>query len=67
MINEQINNSIEEKELLHRQLNNIYENVDKMIKMFKKNRFFLSVAQRMNYDDGVTFTETNITQYSLSD
>ena len=62
-INDSITNSIEEKEVLHRQLQNIYENVDKMVKMFKRSRFFLSVAQRMSYDEGVTFTETNITQY----
>ena len=34
-----------------------------MVKMFQRSRFFLSVAQRMSYDEGVTFTETNITQY----
>lgn len=34
-----------------------------MVAMFKQSRFFLSVAQKMNYDDGFVFTENNIVQY----
>ena len=37
--------------------------VEKMVLMFKQSRFFLSVAQKMNYDDGFVFTENNIVQY----
>lgn len=31
--------------------------------MFKRSRFFLSVAQKMNYDEGFTFNEGNIVSY----
>ena len=37
--------------------------VETMVKMFKQSKFFLCVAQRMNYEDGITFTENNIVQY----
>lgn len=31
--------------------------------MFKRSKFFLSVAQKQNYDEGFVFTENNIVQY----
>lgn len=31
--------------------------------MFKRSKFFLSVAQKMNYDEGFTFNESNIVFY----
>jgi hypothetical protein len=34
-----------------------------MVDMFKRSRFFLSVAQKMSYDEGFTFNESNIVQY----
>ena len=34
-----------------------------MVEMFKKSKFFLAVAQKMNYEDGFTFNESNIVQY----
>jgi hypothetical protein len=34
-----------------------------MVDMFKKSKFFLCVAQKMNYEDGITFTENNIVSY----
>lgn len=34
-----------------------------MVDMFKRSKFFLCVAQKMNYDDGIHFTENNIVQY----
>jgi hypothetical protein len=34
-----------------------------MVDMFKRSKFFLCVAQKMNYDDGIYFTENNIVQY----
>jgi hypothetical protein len=37
--------------------------VEKMVVMFKRSRFFLSVAQKMNYEDGFTFNEGNIVSY----
>jgi hypothetical protein len=33
-----------------------------MVGLFKRSRFFLSVAARMNYE-GITFTENNVIQY----
>ena len=35
----------------------------KIVDMFKKSRFFLSVAQKMSYDEGFFFNESNIVQY----
>lgn len=34
-----------------------------MVDMFKKSKFFLCVAQKMNYEDGIHFTENNIVSY----
>lgn len=34
-----------------------------MVEMFKKSKFFLVVANKMNYEDGITFTENNIVSY----
>ena len=34
-----------------------------MVDMFKESKFYLCVAQRQNYKDGITFTENNIVQY----
>ena len=41
----------------------IQQHVCIMVQMFKKSKFFLCVAQKMNYEDGITFTENNIVQY----
>lgn len=37
--------------------------VKQMVEMFKKSKFFLCVAQKMNYEDGIVFTENNIVSY----
>jgi hypothetical protein len=34
-----------------------------MVEMFKRSKFFLVVANKMNYEDGITFTENNIVSY----
>ena len=34
-----------------------------MVKMFKASKFFLVVANKMSYDDGINFTENNIVTY----
>lgn len=34
-----------------------------MVDMFKRSKFFLCVAQKMSYDNGIHFTENNIVQY----
>lgn len=42
---------------------NIQKSVATMVQMFKQSKFFLCVAQKMNYEDGITFTENNIVSY----
>ena len=34
-----------------------------MVEAFVSTKFFLSVASKMNYDDGIVFTENNIVSY----
>ena len=34
-----------------------------MIEMFKRSKFFLAVAQKMSYEEGFHFNESNIVQY----
>ena len=41
----------------------VQSSVAMMVEMFKKSKFFLCVAQKMNYEDGITFTENNIVSY----
>jgi hypothetical protein len=41
----------------------IQAHVGIMVDMFKKSKFFLCVAQKQNYQDGIVFTENNIVQY----
>lgn len=31
-----------------------------MVDMFKRSKFYLCVAQKQDYKDGITFTENNI-------
>lgn len=41
----------------------IQVNVEGMVVMFKRSKFFLSVASKQSYEDGFKFTENNIVQY----
>ena len=41
----------------------IQEFVQVMVEAFVSTKFFLSVAHKMNYDDGIVFTENNIVAY----
>lgn len=41
----------------------IQTSVADMVHMFKESKFYLCVAQKQNYKDGITFTENNIVQY----
>ena len=41
----------------------IQGSVAQMVDMFKRSKFFLCVAQKMNYEDGIIFTENNIVSY----
>ena len=41
----------------------IQESVEYMVEMFKRSKFHLAVATKMDYDEGFVFTENNIVQY----
>jgi hypothetical protein len=41
----------------------VQPHVTKMVELFKKSRFYLSVAQKMSYEEGFVFNESNIVQY----
>ena len=41
----------------------IQHSVGDMVEKFKQSKFFLCVAQKQNYKDGIVFTENNIVQY----
>lgn len=41
----------------------IQQFVAAMVNAFKESKFYLCVAQRQNYTDGINFTENNIVQY----
>ena len=41
----------------------LQQHVERMVEMFKRSRFFLSVAQKMSYEEGFLFNEGNIVQY----
>ena len=41
----------------------VQEPVQVMVEAFVSTKFFLSVASKMNYDDGIVFTENNIVAY----
>ena len=54
------NNEAEATKKMFRQ---IQEHVQIMVELFKRSKFFLSVASKMSYDDGIVFTENNIVAY----
>ena len=41
----------------------IQENVQIMVENFKRCKFLLNVATPMSYDEGIVFTENNISTY----
>lgn len=41
----------------------IQTHVGVMVEMFKQSKFFLCVAQKQNYQNGIIFTENNIVSY----
>ena len=57
---ERLNNEAEATKKMFR---NIQEHVQIMVELFKRSKFFLSVASRMSYDDGIVYTENNIVSY----
>lgn len=41
----------------------VQQHVEMMVEMFKRSKFYLSVATRMNYDEGFIFSESNIVSF----
>lgn len=41
----------------------VQQHVEKMVEMFKRSKFYLSVATKMNYDEGFIFSESNIVSF----
>jgi len=62
-LKEQINKSNEEIGGFKNNLRVIQGNVERMVSLFKKCKFFLSVANKMSYEEGTNFNDTNVVQY----
>ena len=58
-----INKSNEEKDNFKTDLRVIQSNVEKMVRLFNKCKFFLAVANQMSYEEGTNFNDTNVVQY----
>jgi hypothetical protein len=39
------------------------KNVQRMVKLFKQSKFYLSVATHMTYDENTNFNESNVIMY----
>ena len=63
MLQEEIERNIQEAENTKKMFGKIQSSVATMVSMFKQSKFFLCVAQKMNYEDGIGFTENNIVSY----
>ena len=63
MLNDQIEEALNDAENTKKMFRKIQSHVGIMVDMFKKSKFFLCVAQKQNYQDGIVFTENNIVQY----
>lgn len=63
MLAEEIERNIQEAKNTKKMFGAIQVHVCNMVTMFKQSKFFLCVAQKMNYEDGIGFTENNIVQY----
>lgn len=60
---EEIERNNNEAEATKKMFRQIQEHVQIMVELFKRSKFFLSVASKMSYDDGIVFTENNIVAY----
>ena len=63
MLQEEIEKYNNDSDQSKRMFRKIQGQVGTMVKMFKESKFFLVVAQKMNYDNGIVFTENNIVSY----
>lgn len=48
---------------MQNEFNMMQKNVDKMVRLFKQSRFYLSVASNMSYEENTVFNENNIVHY----
>ena len=62
-LNKKIERELAETEATKRMFRKIQSNVEMMVQLFKRSRFYLSVASKMSYDEGFVFTENNIVNY----
>lgn len=62
-LNKKIEKELAETESTKRTFRKIQQNVELMVQLFKRSRFYLSVATKMSYDEGFVFTENNIVAY----
>jgi len=60
---EEIKKAENEAEGAKKMFRDIQENVQIMVEHFKRCKFLLNVATPMSYDEGIVFTENNITTY----
>jgi chromosome segregation ATPase len=60
---EHIDRANQEKDEFKDQLKTIQGFVEKMVGLFKKSKFVLAVANKMSYEEGTTFNDTNVIQY----
>lgn len=58
-----ISKANEEKDEFKSELKTIQGYVEKMVVLFKESKFLLAVANKMSYEDGTTFNDTNVIQY----
>lgn len=63
MLTAEIEKNLNEADLSKKMFRKIQTSVATMVEMFKRSKFFLVVAQKMNYSDGIIFTENNIVNY----
>ena len=54
---------MEETDNTKKTFRKIQMHVERMVEMFKRSRFLINVAQKMSYEDGFTFNESNIIPY----
>jgi len=60
---DQINKATAETEAARRMFRKVQQHVEMMVEMFKRSKFYLSVATKMNYDEGFIFSESNIVSF----
>lgn len=59
----QIDRANAETESARRMFRKVQQHVEMMVEMFKRSKFYLSVATKMNYDEGFVFNESNIVSF----